>query len=88
MSSKTFAPSTCSSPVPGRGEAQGPPAHPEDLQASTHMGTGMDWETGMILLEGKDPSTQSSQAPHPSHLPGIAGSGVGFIKEQHLSKKA
>lgn len=65
-----------------------PCLYPGDLQVSTHVGTGVNWETGMILLEGKDLSAQSSQAPQPSHLSGTAGSGVGFIKEQYLSKKA
>lgn len=31
-----------------------------DLQVSTHVRMGVDWETGMILLEGKDPSAQNS----------------------------
>lgn len=62
MSSKTFAPYTRSSPVPGTGQAWRLLVYPGDLQVSTHMALGVIWEAGMMLLEGKDLSTQSSRA--------------------------
>lgn len=62
MNSKTFAPYTRSSPVPGTGEAWRLLVYPGDLQVSTHMAIGVIWEAGMMLLEGKDLRTQSSQA--------------------------
>lgn len=62
MSSKTFAPYTRSSPVPGTGQAWRLLVYPGDLQVSTHMALGVIWKAGMMLLEGKDLSTQSSRA--------------------------